>query len=145
MNYRVILLMDSQPPRALTDQAGIRGIRVHYHRYGEGRSSASGYPSYPVLYSFDSAMGRISPWNMHPCFRIGLVPWIAISGNVSPNGLIHPVRAFCGGNTLSESGDKSVPGNLQKNPAASCILSCLSVISSSLPALQFSHDVPGAA
>ena len=29
--------------------------------------------SRPVFF-LDSAMGQISPWNSHPCFRIGLVP-----------------------------------------------------------------------
>ncbi|MFR4782885.1 MAG: alpha/beta fold hydrolase [Pilosibacter sp.] len=67
---------------------------------------------------------------------------IAISGNVSPDGLILPVRAFVREILLSESGDKSVPGNLQKK---SCrfLHPFMSFPSSTarFPALQFSHDV----
>ena len=53
---------------------------------------------------------------------------------------------LCGEILLSESGDKSVPGNLQKK---SCrfLHPFMSFPSSTarFPALQFSHDVPGAA
>lgn len=134
MKYRVIL-MDSRAHRALTDQARIRGIRVHYHRYGEGRSSASGCSSYPILYSF-----WIQRWGKYrPGIRIPVSgtnsgcdchQWKCLTGwaDSSCPGFL------CGKILLPESGDKSVPGNLQKK---SCRFlhpfMVFSVISSSLP------------
>ena len=51
---------------------------------------------------------------------------IAISGNVSPDGLILPVRAFCVGKYYCLKAATSLfRGICKKNPAASCILSCL--------------------
>ena len=51
---------------------------------------------------------------------------IAISGNVSPDGLILPVRAFCVGKYFCLKAATSLfRGICKKNPAASCILSCL--------------------
>lgn len=99
----------------------------------------------PVFF-LDSAMEQISPWNSHPCFRNELGrdchQWKCLTGwaDSSCPGFL------CGEILLSESGDKSVPGNLRKK-------SCrgphpfMSFPSSAarFPALQFSHDVPGAA
>ena len=51
---------------------------------------------------------------------------IAISGNVSPDGLILPVQAFCVGKYFCLKAATSLfRGICKKNPAASCILSCL--------------------
>ena len=51
---------------------------------------------------------------------------IAISGNVSPVGLILPVRAFCVGKYFCLKAATSLfRGICKKNPAASYILSCL--------------------
>ncbi len=51
---------------------------------------------------------------------------IAVSGNVTPDGLILPVRMFCIGKYYCLKAATSLfRGICKKNPAASCILSCL--------------------
>ena len=121
-------------PRALTDQAGIRGIRVHYHRYGEGRSSASGYPSYPVLYLFGFSDGANIALEFASLFPERTQAVIAISGNVSPVGLILPVRAFCVGKYFCLKAATSLfRGICKKILPLPASFHVFSVINSSLP------------
>ena len=72
---------------------------------------------------------------------------IAISGNVAPDGLILPVRAFCVGKYFCLKAATSLFRGICKKKSCRFLHPFMSFPSSAarFPALQFSHDVPGAA
>lgn len=146
MKYRVIL-MDSRAHGRSRIKPEYAESEFTTTDMARDAAAASGYPSYPVLYSF-----WIQRWGK---YRLGIR--IPVSGSDSCRDC-HQRKCLtgwtdsscpgflCGEILLSESSDKSVPGNLQKK---SCrfLHPFMSFPSSAarFPALQFSHDVPGAA